>query len=498
MKQITFILMFVAMFAMNMHGQTGGMIVSPGTTVTLEPGTTLGFSNGNLLLKDDLSTTPSFLQKGTVNYDGSGDSRVEQYLTKDVWHIVSPSVQNEMNGTYMWMYLYNWTETTWSWQFMNQPINQPLNAGQGYYVWAYDTDPNGGGYQTSPDSVVLNGILNHQDLNLNLSVTDASPKSGWNLLGNPFPCGLDWNGNTDWNLTNLDATIWIWDPVAGNHKTWNPSTGGSLQSGEIAASQGFWVHADDTTGSIATSITLPASQRVHTTNNFYKNSSPIISNQLKLRVQGNTLENDECIIGFSEGATLFPNHLLDALYLEGNETAPSMYSNLLGKHYAMKQLSSWEEHNAVALGFRAGVPGNYTIDIAWIESFPQDLPIWLEDKQEGFFQDLRQQGQYHFVANLNDTHDRFILHFGDPMGIDNQKTTDMINIYAYEKNVYLDIPIEDFSQGRCIIYNMTGKKVADENVVHGLNQIPADFNIGFYLVTLNSDNGFVSDKVFIK
>ena len=101
MKQSTFILIFMSMLVMNTHAQTGGMIVSPGTTVTQEAGTTLGFSNSNLLLKDDLSNAPSFLQNGTISYTGSGDSKVEQYLTKDVWHIVSPSVNNEVNGAYM-------------------------------------------------------------------------------------------------------------------------------------------------------------------------------------------------------------------------------------------------------------------------------------------------------------------------------------------------------------------------------------------------------------
>jgi hypothetical protein len=497
MKQITFNLMFMTILVMNTHGQSGGIIVAPGTTVTQEAGTTIDINNGSLVLKDDLSTAPSFLQKGIVSYTGNGDSKVEQYLAKDKWHIVSPPVQNEVNGAYMWMYLYNWTETSWSWQFMNQPVNQSLNPGQGYYAWAYTTDPNGGGYQTSPDSVVLNGTLNHQDLNLNLSVTDASPKSGWNLLGNPFPCGLDWNGNTEWNLTNLDATIWIWDPMSGNHKFWNYNTGGSLQSGEIAATQGFWVHADDTTGTVSTSLTLPVSQRVHSTNNFYKSGGSTLPNQLKLKVQGSSPENDECIIGFHNGATAQLNNMLDALYLKGGETAPSLYTSLLGNNYAMKQLSSWKEYNTVPMVFNAAIPGIYMLSASWIESFPADLPIYLEDKKESSFLNLRENPQYEFTAGINDDKDRFIVHFGSPQSVNIVKALEMVKIYSNGKTVHVNITGNELNEGMCTIYNMMGKKVIGEKVENGDNAIPVTYNKGYYVVTVNFNRGFTTKKVFI-
>ena len=498
MKQITFILTFVSIFVMNTYGQSGGIIVSPGTTVTQEAGTTIEITNGSLVLEDDFSSSPSFIQKGIVSYLGTGDSKVEQYLIKDKWHIVSPPVQDEVNGAYMWMYLYNWTETSWTWQSMNQPTNVPLNPGQGYYVWAYTTDPNGGGYPVSPDSVVLNGTLNYQDLNLNLTVTDASPKSGWNLLGNPFPCGLDWNGSADWNLTNLDATIWIWDPVSGNYKFWNYNTGGSLQSGEIAATQGFWVHADDTTGTVSTSLTLPESQRVHTTNDFYKSGGASLPNQLKFKVQGNSTENDECIIGFHNGATEQPNNLLDALYLKGGETAPALYTSLLGNNYAMKQLSSWNEYGMVPMFFKAAVSGIYSLSASWIESFPTDLPIYLEDKMENFFLDLRENPQYEFTAGINDDADRFVVHFGNPQNVNTIKAMDMVKIYSNGKTVHVNITGNELNEGICSIYNMLGKKVTGKKVENGDNAIPVTYNQGYYVVTVNFNRGFTSKKVFIK
>ena len=495
--RLIFLSMLLAFTTGNIFAQ-GGVIVQPGTDVTVESGTTLDITDGDLLLRDDLNNAPSFLQEGTLHFTNSGDAKVEQYLTKDVWHSVSSPVSNEVNGAYMWIYFMEWLEPSNSWNYMNQPTNLALNAGQGYFAWAYTTDPNST-WPASPDSVVLNGTLNFQDVNLTLSVTDASSKSGYNLVGNPFPCGLNWNGDASWNLTNLDASMWVWDAAAGNYKVWNFNSGGTLNSGEIAATQGFWVHADDTTGATATSMTLPASQRVHSTEPFYKSSGPINPYQLKLKVQGNGLKNDEIIIGFMEGATPQPNSMLDATYMSGDEDAPSLYSVLFSKNYAMKQLPGWEEYESIPLNFRAGTPGNYTISASWIESFPDDLPIYLEDKKENFFHDLRLQPLYDFIAEPNDNNNRFMVHFTNALGIDNPVVMQQVNIYAWQKTVYINIPINSFNDGYCIIYNMTGQKVTECKVAEGLNTISHPFTPGHYVVTVNTRNGeMITDKVFIK
>jgi hypothetical protein len=496
MKQITFILLFMAFIVLNTKGQTGGMIVAPGTTVTQEQGSTIDITAGHLLLQDDYDNAPSFIQKGSVTYTGGGDSEVEQYLTKDRWHMVSSPVQNEVNGAYMWIYLYEYSEPDNSFDFLNLPTTQPLNPGQGYFAWSYTTDPNGQ-WPSSPDFVLLNGTLNSQNVNLSLSVTASSPKSGWNLVGNPYPCGLEWNGNSDWNLQNLDASVWIWDPVAGNYKVWNYNSGGTLQSGEIASTQGFWVHATDTTGATATSMTLPASQRVHTTNDFYKSSGPFIAEQLKLKVQGNTMKNDETVIGFHSGASALPNNQLDALYLEGDEDAPSLFVRLDGYSYAMKQLPDIEKYNAVPVSFISPLPGVYSITASWIESFPTETEIWIEDLKTGYWQDLKNEPEYTFAAEFNDSHERFIVHFGTQLGEQHQNNDGMINIFAFDKKVFVNISFDDFVKGRCVIFDMAGRIVAKREVEYGKNIINASFTNGFYVVTVNTGRRFYSEKAYI-
>lgn len=68
---------------------------------------------------------------------------------------------------------------------------------------------------------------------------------GWNLVGNPTPSTIDWDASPGWTKTNMDGTIYIWDPAdtSGGYKTWNGTTG-NLGSGLVAPFQAFWVKAN--------------------------------------------------------------------------------------------------------------------------------------------------------------------------------------------------------------------------------------------------------------
>lgn len=84
---------------------------------------------------------------------------------------------------------------------------------------------------------------------LDENVADA----GWNMLGNPTASTLSWDMNSGaWDKTNLDNTVYIWDPSfgggVGGYRFWNGAVGNindtTLESGLLAPYQGFWVHAN--------------------------------------------------------------------------------------------------------------------------------------------------------------------------------------------------------------------------------------------------------------
>jgi hypothetical protein len=129
----------------------------------------------------------------------------------------------------------------------NDTLPRKMSAG-GNANYTSGTFSFGGGNQPVTFSPRAGGQINTGPGDTIFYDTNVSDE-GWNLLGNPTYSTLNWDAPTGWTKTNLDNTIYIWDPEAnsgnGEYKVWNGTTG-SLGNGLIAPYQAFWVHANTT------------------------------------------------------------------------------------------------------------------------------------------------------------------------------------------------------------------------------------------------------------
>ena len=495
MKNLIFTLFafILSAWLVNSYGQAS-MIVSPGVDVTVGPGVTLDVGGEKLLLEDNYSNAPSFLQYGTVSFSGGGEAKIEQYLHLDRWHLVSSPMQDEVIEAYLWHYLAQYHENDDSWTYLDLPLTIPLNVGEGYYAWAYTTDPNGTS-PPSPDSVVFSGTMNYQDVNLTLGNTPSSPMAGWNLIGNPFPVALEWNDHIDWNLVNVGATMYIYDnSVSGNFVNWNSTlqTGTNPNGGFIAATQGFWVRTAVQDGSAA-SLTIPASQRLHDDALFWKSGDDVLQDQLMLTVEGNG-HSDKTIIGFYPDATSGFDPEYDGVYYYPIQEVLSMYSVVHGQKYALNELPSIDEYPVVPVDFECRVQGEYTLSADWLDKFPEDLPIFLEDKQDNIFQDLRSDPVYEFISLPDDNYKRFNIYFGDRL---NQEIAmENIRIFSWQQTVIVDVPFD--ISGNILIYDISGRLITEGNVHMGRNELALERANGNYIVKIIANEGVISKKVFIK
>jgi hypothetical protein len=66
---------------------------------------------------------------------------------------------------------------------------------------------------------------------------------GFNLLANPTASFIDFFSPTGWTKTNIDNTIYVWDPDTNAFLTHNGVLG-TLENGRIAPYQAFWVKAN--------------------------------------------------------------------------------------------------------------------------------------------------------------------------------------------------------------------------------------------------------------
>jgi hypothetical protein len=488
------IIMSAFFLGLTILGYGQGVKVTPGTNVILETGTTLNVEGGgDFVLEDDYTYSPSLLERGNVAFTGGGDLKVQQYLEKGEWHIISSPLSNEDIGAYLDIYLYSYDEPTDAFTNLYTPLTTPLNVGEGYHVWSV---------AASADFVTLNGTSNKTDVSRVLTLTPATNSSGWNLLGNPYPCAIDWNGHADWNLNNVDPTVYLFDAGgSGNYTTWNyvTNTGTNGKTdGYIAATQGFWVRTSDTLASQPSySLTIPASQRVASpATEFYKNEETP-ENMLRLHVQGENY-SDECIIAFNGEATDLFDNGFDAYKLFTPTPSPKLYSISGDIKQAVNIMQGIEGNETVPVYFHVGMDGSFTLHINGLESFPGDLPIFLEDKQDNVFQDLRENADYTFTGTILDDRDRFVVHFSNPLGIDNLENNQMeaIHIYSWEKSVFVDIPFK-FS-GTIEVYDLLGKIIATENAVEGQNEIEMFNSQGYYVVRVIGENGLKTQKLNIR
>jgi hypothetical protein len=337
--------------------------------------------------------------------------------------------------------------------------------------------------------------MNYQDVDLILGNTVSSPNAGWNLIGNPFPVAVNWNGNADWNLVNVGATMYIYDNSAsGNYVNWNYNlgTGTNLNGGYVAATQGFWVRTAVQDGSAA-SLTIPASQREHNPATFLKTGNDVLQDQLMLTVSGNG-HSDKTIIGFYPDATSGFDPEYDGVYYYPIQEVLSMYSVVHGQKYALNELPSIDEYPVVPVDFESRVQQEYTITAEWLDRFPTDLPIFLEDKQENVFQDLRLDPVYKFTSDPDDNYKRFNIYFSDRL---NQEIVmENIRIFSWQQKVIVDVPFE--ISGDAFVYDISGRYIAKENVQMGRNEISLTNANGNYIVRVIANEGVTSEKVYIK
>ncbi|RLD52336.1 MAG: hypothetical protein DRJ05_17515 [Bacteroidetes bacterium] len=451
--------------------------VKPDAWFTNAPGNSINV-HGNTIFEADASGTASFIDNGFSNFINF-QPNVKSYISQDKWHLVSAPINNAQSIVFTGMYLMEFLEPTYIWNYITT-TNYNLTAGLGYMVWSPSAT-------TGNATVNYNGPLNIGNIGVTgLSYTSTQPVNdrGWNMVGNPYSSAINWNGN--WARTNLDATAYIYNN--GNYVTWNGFTG-THPNGDITSGQGFFVKANAT----GAALTIPQSERKHSTQIFYKNGGQL--NELFLTVGGNGY-SDKMIVQFNDDATVQFDGGFDAWKLKGDVAAPQLYSVYANNELTVNTLPFEGENMVIPINFEAGTNGLFTISVDGLENFVVSSEIWFEDKKEDKMIDLIQVSSYGFYSNIDDVKDRFLLHFGNPIGIGNESLSS-ISIYSYGDMVYIKKPAG--FEGQIGIYDILGQKIISRKATgEGLESIKVSTGTAYYLVKVQSGDKLFTEKVLIK
>lgn len=209
-------------------------------------------------------------------------------------------------------------------------LSAAVPAGRGHYFYVFngESKPGGGTYSDAlPLTMSVTGTeVNLASGNFDFAVTftqrDTSliaqdslievnqADEGFNLVANPTASVIDFHSATGWTKTNIDQSIYVWDPATSSFLTWN-GTSGSLGSGRIAPFQAFWVKTNAPSPLLR--LNGNASKSLLSTDFFARTQAEPVS-ILQLNVVGEGM-NAQSFISFGEGGETGPD-AKDAYQLE--------------------------------------------------------------------------------------------------------------------------------------------------------------------------------------
>lgn len=478
-------------FAFTVYAQ--GIKMDKTAKMTIEDGTQIKVINGgNLLLEADDTGTASLIDRNSsnqINYSGGGESKVELFLSEDNWHYVSSPVDNALSSVFMDIYLKQFDEADSSW-FYIFATNSVLHPMKGYASWAA-TD------KTGSTTVSLGGALNCGSLSKTLTNHGAASHNskGFNFVGNPYPSAIDWQlGNTAWTRTNIDPTIYLYDPLIGQYGNYNRITQISNNGIDniIAPKQGFFVHV---TNSGTGTLEVNNNARIHYDKPFLKSSTAIYDNLIDLKVSG-TNYGDETQIFFEESTTSDFDYLFDAMKLFGKEEAPQLFSGLMNETiYSVNGLPEVSEDLTIPVGFIAGEDEDYTLDVSWGDMFAGEVEIYLEDKQTSQIQNVKENNQYSFPASTLDVEDRFVIHFRNPLSGEEQEFDNLFKLKVNGNLIKLEYSGSEIAYARII--DLTGRCLSEKELITGNNQFTINGPTAWYMVHIQKGNKNFAKKIFI-
>lgn len=364
---------------------------------------------------------------------------------------------------------YGWDESTYTW--INYKNGNPLQMvpGRGYLV----------AYQTTATKDFV-GTFNSADIPLtNLSKTIAG--NGWNLLGNPFQSALEWN-TANWGISNISSGAKVL------------TSGGSyadiLDGGIIPANQGFFVQALDASNS----ITIPASQRVHSATAFYK-SEP--ANRLNLKASDGDFYV-ETSIQIMDGATLGFDAAYDMNFLAGMQNAPFLYSAIgETEKLSTNRIAPVDALTEVPLAFKSFSDKEYTLSTTNANSFDNDIEVYLMDKVADMRINLKEIPEYTFTATAGELTDRFVVQLFK-VGTSTQDA-ELVGVHIYSNGEQIYLQSNSDNKALVRVFNMLGQEVYNKTmVIGGLQSIDIKQKAGWYIVQLAGEQGIVREKVFIR
>jgi hypothetical protein len=475
---------------------TGMLTVAAGAGITVASDgglTTNGLftNNGDFIIESDnsLGYAGSYIDNGGIA--GIGNFMFNRYVICSGtlagtgnpygWHYLSAPLDGFSTDGLPEFFVNAWDQPTGMWMQYEGPIGLPCTpltppvALGTMDAWSINLDldygPNCGAFDQTANFIAGAAGVHTGAYGAGLGF-GAGPYQEWNMVGNPYPSGLDVN-TIAWGPNTVQAAYY-YDGCSGNYVYWATGMGTYV----MAPALGFMV---ETTG--ADVLGVNNANRAHNADWYWKNE---VANLLTLKASGND-RSDVLNVRFANDVTAGFDLNGDAhkLFAE-TEGLPQIYTLAGEEKLAINALP---ETTSIPMGFVANGSGSYTIEAIETSEFEN---VVLEDLVLGVQTDLL-NGSYTFEYAEGDDANRFVIHF-TPLGV-NDNLANAINIWAANKTIYVQAPA---TTGDIVVYNLMGQEVVRTTIEAGINEIPMNDVNTYYVVKVLGSEVTETGKVFIK
>jgi hypothetical protein len=420
--------------------------------------------------------------QGTTS--GTGVYRIERFVQgagspgapSGKGNYVSPPISDGNSGVFSASglnRLFSYNENTNNW---NAEINDDvtsINAGRGY---AFRPNAN----------TTLNfiGTIN----NGTISFPIPAVNNRWSLVGNPYPCTIDWglDESHNWTQSGMRSTIWVSVGNADNTVHSYNRIGGVASSPTItryiAPGQAFWV----LTSSTSASLSCNNSVKVDDTRAFIRQENP--NNKLfRLAIKQAEII-DECLVYFNEnGEDEFDEG--DSEKFDVHAPNVEIYSIIDNTKLSIDRRKNIA-NQIIPIGITIKAAGNYQI-INHENSLPSNIHVFIEDLEQNTF--TKFEDIFEFASNSVKNNHRFNLHF-----IDNTSTlvenlsNNKLNVFHVGKTIFI---AGNKGNKQISLYDLNGKIILEKTISGFLNRIDVEVPIGTYILKAVENNRITSKKM---
>ena len=366
-------------------------------------------------------------------------------------------------------------------------VNHVLVRGKGYSIWMSDNLSN----LTAP--LVYNSVGTPNFANVNFAMSTGG--SGWNLVGNPYACPIDFSTLSS-NNPNINSSGFLIQIEDGSN-LFNPN------GGVISPNQGFMV-STTLGGNLVFSeackntSSLPDIRRETNENNTLRVTSSSAINGLKSSVY---------ISLSKENSDLFQDNSDMPHLVNSYEDADNIWSVSSDEiQLSVNKLESSGNYKKIPLFVNAKLIGKHTMTFSGLTELKDYNCIWVENLSSGESFDLTKSQTIDFFTEVENSELQFVLHLENRIACESLESAlsnhfdlnQYVSVFNNGSGPYVKFLLQESRPVTLETFNLVGQKVCPTMNLFATNDLikldlPAQGQV--YMVVISSGDQVITRKV---